>query len=259
MLRSILVGWKYFKQAVGFLTVIPVRILEPFRPGDLGRAAAWYPLVGLLIGFGLCAVRFAAARLFPDPLGAVLVVAAWAALTGGLHLDGLADCCDGLLAAVAPERRLEIMRDPRLGTFGGAGLILFLLLKTSAVMAIPPAAGSWQVFFPLLLAPVLARALLLLAARRPMARPGGLGAEFALGVTRLTYFWAGLVPLALLGFGGLRGLTAAAVGLLVALGVIRLANRRLGGLTGDVLGLQVELVELAVLLVFAASPLFLAG
>lgn len=254
MPTAIKAGWKYFRLALGFLTTIPARVNDPFQPGDLGRAAAFYPLIGLIIGLILCAVRAVAARLFSEPLGAILVVAAWVVLTGGLHLDGLADCCDGLLAALPPGRRLEIMRDPRLGTFGGVGLILFLLLKTGAVLAIPSTINSWQMYFPLLFAPVLARGLLLLAARQPMARPGGLGAEFALGVTRRTYILAVLLPLALLGFGGLHGLAAAAAGLLVTLGIIHLAKNRLGGLTGDVLGLQIELVELTVLLVFAAAP-----
>jgi adenosylcobinamide-GDP ribazoletransferase len=245
---------KYLRQAVGFLTVFPVRFDGDFQPGDLGRAAAWYPFVGLLIGLLLGAGRFLFARIFPDPLGAVLVVVLWVALTGGLHLDGLADCCDGLLASVSSERRLEIMRDPRLGTFGGAGLILFLLLKISAILAVPPLAFAWQPLLPLLIAPVAARCLILLAARQPMARPGGLGAEFALGVKWHTYLAAAILPLALIVLGGPRVLAAALLALAAAFAVIRVARARLGGLTGDVLGLIVELSELVILLVFAAFP-----
>jgi len=249
---------KYLRQAIGFLTIFPVGFPGDFQPGDLGRAAAWYPFVGLLVGLLLCAGRFLFSRFFPDPLSAVLVVSIWAVLTGGLHLDGLADCCDGLLASVPPERRLEIMRDPRLGTFGNVGLVLFLLLKISAVMAIPPAALTWQPLIPLLLAPIISRWLILLAARQPLARPGGLGAEFALGVNRRTYLFAAILPLALVALGGLRAVAAAFLAMAAATGVIRVARARLGGLTGDVLGLIVELGELAFLLVFAAFPGFAA-
>ncbi|MBE0697300.1 MAG: adenosylcobinamide-GDP ribazoletransferase, partial [Anaerolineaceae bacterium] len=178
------------------------------------------------------------------------------ALTGGLHLDGLADCCDGLLAAVTPERRLEIMRDPRLGTFGGAGLILFLLLKVSAIMAVPLQVFDWKPLLPLLIAPVAARWLILLAARQPMARPGGLGAEFALGVKWHTYLVAAILPVGLVILGGARAAAAVLLALVAVSVVIRVACARLGGLTGDVLGLIVELSELVVLLVFAASPLY---
>ncbi len=263
---------KQLKLALSFLTVIPMRITWALQPGDLGRAAAWFPLVGLLIGALLAAAWWGFMYLFPSLLTAVLVVALWAGLTGGLHLDGLADCCDGLLAAVAPERRLEIMKDPRLGTFGGAGLILHLLIKISAVAVLPASAAlfaathsttgralsaSFVTVFvtvlPLLLAPALARWLILLVARQPMARSGGLGADFVTGLTWRAFLFAVLVPLGLVIAGGLRGLLAAAAAHLAVWGVVRLARARLGGVTGDVLGMTVELSEAVVLLVFAAQ------
>lgn len=244
--------------AFGFLTTIPVGSGGSMRPGDLGRAAAWFPAAGLVIGAALAAVRLLFTQVFPDPLGAALVVAVWIWLTGGLHLDGLADCGDGLLSAAPPERRLEIMRDPRLGTFGGMALAMHLLLKIAAVSAIAPASlplsltwpvsGGWLAF---LLAPVLARWLILLAARQPMARPGGLGVAFAAGVSARSYLLSAVIPVVLLAAGGLRALAAGVLALLAAFGVIRLARARLGGLTGEVLGLMVELVELSVLLAFA--------
>src|SRR5512141_1600694 len=158
--------------ALGFLTSIPVRTPAP-QPGDLGRAGVWFPIVGLLLGAILAGAQYALNQVFSPLLSAALLVALWALLTGGLHLDGLADCGDGLLAAVSPERRLEIMRDPRLGTFGGAALILHLLLKTLAVAAL-----SGPALIALGLAPALARWLILIVAAQPSARPGGLGADF---------------------------------------------------------------------------------
>src|SRR5690349_10909663 len=124
-----------FLLAIGFLTVFPVQTSAP-ESGGLGRVGRWFPTVGLVLGVILAAVHFLLGQLFSPLLTAALVVALWAALTGGLHLDGLADCCDGLFAAVSPERRLEIMRDPRLGAFGGLGLILFIILKILAIASL---------------------------------------------------------------------------------------------------------------------------
>ena len=181
-----------FWLALGFLTTLPVRA-TPYAPDGLGKAAAWFPLVGLLLGLLLAALHAAALWLFGPLPAAVLLVAVWAGLTGGLHLDGLADCCDGLLAPVNRERRLEIMRDPRVGSFGVIGLVLALLAKTAAVYALssaPPVglwagAGAWPGLLPaLLLAPPLARWWILVAARQPAARAGGRGSRFAAAAPR---------------------------------------------------------------------------
>jgi adenosylcobinamide-GDP ribazoletransferase len=236
-----------FQLALGFLTVLPVHLAGPLQPGDLGRAAFFFPWIGLLLGAALAGAHALLGRSFPPLLAAVLVVALWAFLTGGLHLDGLADCCDGLLVSASRERRLEILRDPRLGTFGGTGLALHLILKTAAVAAL---SAPWALP-ALLLAPALARWLILPVARQPMARPGGLGADFALGLGRSSFFAALLLPLALAALGGWRGGLAIALAALAVLAAVRLARLRLGGVTGDVLGLTVELSELAVLIAFS--------
>ena len=236
--------------ALSFLTILPFHAPKA-QATDLGRAAGWFPTVGLILGALLAAAHWGLGQLFPPLLGAALLVAVWAALTGGLHLDGLADCGDGLLAAVSPERRLEIMRDPRLGTFGGVSLCLFLLLKVFAVAALPPSSRSAA--YALLLAPALARWLMLLAARQPSARPGGLGAVFAQGLQPALLLAAAGLPLILVALGGWRAVAAAGLAGAVTLGVVGLARARLGGVTGDVLGLTVEASELAVLLVFAAG------
>jgi adenosylcobinamide-GDP ribazoletransferase len=229
------------------LTSIPVRTPAP-QPGDLGRAGGWFPIVGLILGAILAGAHYALNQLFSPLLSAALVVALWALLTGGLHLDGLSDCGDGLLAAVSPERRLEIMRDPRLGTFGGAALMLHLLLKTFAIASLP--VPSIVVF---LLAPAIARWSILIVAAQPSARPGGMGEAFKPGLNRGVYLSAAVVPIALIVLGGWRAIIAAVVVHVAAWGIIRLTRSRLGGVTGDVFGLTVEVSELIVLLVFAAA------
>jgi adenosylcobinamide-GDP ribazoletransferase len=237
--------WGEFWLAATFLTTLPAPTFV-VPPGGLGLAARWFPLVGLVIGLLLWGVQSLAAFFFPTLLAGALVVLAWVALTGGLHLDGLADCCDGLLATTSRERRLEILRDPRVGTFGALGLILTLLFKALAVGTATPVA--------LLIAPVWARWLLLWAARQPQARPEGMGAAFAAGLTPGVIAIAGLLPIVLLLFAGGRGLVAAVLATLAMLALVRLARERLGGVTGDVYGLVVEASEVVMLLVFAARP-----
>jgi adenosylcobinamide-GDP ribazoletransferase len=253
-----------FWLALGFLTTLPARAVA-YAPDGLGKAAAWFPLVGLLLGLLLTALHAAALGLFGPLPAAVLVVAAWAGLTGGLHLDGLADCCDGLLAPVSRERRLEILRDPRVGSFGVTGLVLALLAKVAALYALAvgpvtePAAsllpGPLPAFPPalllaLLLAPTSARWWILVAARQPAARAGGLGSSFAAALTPLTLARAAMLPLLLLG-GAVwldwRSLLGVALGGLACFFVLRLARARIGGVTGDVYGAVVELAEIACL------------
>ncbi|MFN8444423.1 MAG: adenosylcobinamide-GDP ribazoletransferase [Caldilineaceae bacterium] len=233
--------------ALSFLTILPVPQVE-FRPGALGQSARWFPLVGLLLGVILFTFHVAALYLFPPLLSATLTVTLWAVLTGGLHLDGLADCCDGLLAAVAPERRLEIMKDPRVGAFAAVGLVLFLLLKVSALASATDATAA------LLLAPALARWLLLLVTQQPMARPGGLGDEFGKNVANGTILQAAIVPLLIvLVFVSWQSILACGVAWLTTFLLIRAARKRLGGVTGDVFGLVVEVSELVVLLLFVVQ------
>lgn len=233
--------------AVGFLTVLPAPQVD-YQPGALGRAGRWFPAVGLLIGGLLATSHWVLSQLFPPLLAAGLTVTLWAALTGGLHLDGLADCCDGMLAATTRERRLEIMRDPRTGAFAVVGLVLFLLLKVTSLAALPVPTPF------LLLAPTWARWLLLWVARQPLARPSGLGADFTAGLSSRSQGWALVVPLLLcLGFPTIKTLFALGAAIGVTWLMIRIARLRLGGVTGDVYGLVVELSELTILILSAAA------
>lgn len=138
------------------------------------------------------------------------------------------------------------MKDPRLGTFGAVGLILTIVLKVSAlsILDVP------LIFLVIPLAASTARWLLLWSAFQPAAQPGGLGAAFKQGIQRLDIVKAAIIPLILMMLGGWRGLAAFLLGCLAALGIYRLARDRLGGVTGDILGLMVETVEVIMLLVF---------
>jgi adenosylcobinamide-GDP ribazoletransferase len=240
--------------AVRHLTIVPLpaawgRGIAGHSPADLGRAAAWFPVVGLGLGLVLAAAAWAAGRVFPPLLVALLTVTAWKVLTGGLHLDGLADCLDGLAARDAPGR-LAIMRDSRIGAFAAVGLILLLLLDVGALAEMAED-RRWRA---LVVAPAVGRATPPVLARLfPAARPDGQGAAFQASVGRVApALGLGLACLVAVLALGWAGVAAAAAGVLTALGVGAALSSRLGGITGDVLGAAVEMAELAVLLVGAA-------
>jgi adenosylcobinamide-GDP ribazoletransferase len=165
-----------------------------------------------------------------------------------LHLDGLADCCDGLLHASNPERRLEIMKDSRMGAFGGIGLTLALILKVSALASLP----TEKAVPVILLAASLGRWFIILAGFQPLARPGGMGAGFSSGLRKSALFWGGLIPLALTIFLGVPGILALGLSYLGVFFILRFSRVRIGGITGDVFGLVVEAAEIITLVTLSA-------
>jgi len=188
--------------------------------------------------------------VFPSLLSALLVVATWKLFTGGIHLDGLSDCLDGL-AGKAPGERLAIMRDSRIGVFGAVGLIVVLLFDFLALAELPGALRGKA----LLLAPAVGRVTpLLLACTCDPATPGrGLGAAFIESVTSRALGIGGVVVVAAsVAILWPWGLVAAGGGLAVAWTLGRYFSQRLGGLTGDGLGAGAELAELGVLMAFAS-------
>jgi adenosylcobinamide-GDP ribazoletransferase len=231
-----------------FLTCLPL----PAGPeaGDLGRAAAWFPVVGAVLGVLLAGGHLAGRWLVPPLLAAVLVVALWALLTGGLHLDGLADTADGLGGGWTRDETLAIMRDARTGAYGVVAVVLVLALKIGALAGLAAALG-WRA---VLLAPVLARAAPIALVRLcPPARAEGSGHAFALTAAGGGVLAAALVPVGLaLGLFGAPGLVPVAVTALATVGFAGYLRHRLGGLTGDCLGALVEASEALTLLALAA-------
>ena len=231
--------------AFGLMTTLPIRLPEAWSAGDSGRAAVWYPFVGLIVGALAWLAWRGAIFVLPPFIAGVLALIVWVALTGGLHLDGLADCCDGLLASASVERRLEIMKDPHIGAFGVVGLILVLLLKATTLGTLTSASS-----LGILLAASLARWCILPAGLFPLARPSGMGADFAAGFRRSFILWGAIIPLTIVLLLGVRGIYAAFAGLIAAALVLFFAKSRIGGVTGDVFGMVVEIVEIIVLLAF---------
>jgi adenosylcobinamide-GDP ribazoletransferase len=229
--------------AFAFLTVLPVGNVI----GQPGRTFAYYPLVGLVIGALLSLV--ASTRVLSPDLTAFAVLVFWIILTGGLHLDGFGDSCDGLLSAMTPERRLEIMKDPRAGSWAVVGLVLLLLGKWLALRQVAP--------LLMILPPVLGRWAMVFAAQHfPYARSTGLGAYFRDGLGQrqlvIATVLALLFALPLIAVFGLHPLLALFMTPLLVIVVGQWAASRLGGgLTGDVYGALCELTELLCLLMLS--------
>jgi adenosylcobinamide-GDP ribazoletransferase len=235
--------WGLLRAAVQALTRIPVP--APHGPDTLRRAVRYFPVVGAGVGAIGALVFWLAGQGLPAMAASVLSLAATAVLTGALHEDGLADCCDGLLGGRTRDDALRIMRDSRLGAFGAIGLFLVLGLKLSLVAAMP------QVGLTLIAAHAAGRFWAVLpTALLPYARPDGMAAQIA-GPDAATLAVAallGLGPLLLLGPRALPALLlSGGVALLFGLFV----RRRLGGYTGDALGATQVLTEIAVLLAAA--------
>jgi adenosylcobinamide-GDP ribazoletransferase len=237
--------------AVEFLTIARLRPFRPVAAEALAGSQAFYPLVGLGIGTLLVLVDRLLRDTLPAGAMAAVLVAMLAVVTRGLHLDGLADTFDGLLGGHDAAQRLEIMRDPRIGSFGAVSLIVLILLKWSAIAAL-----TAPVRVPaLLLAPTLARyAMVVLAAAIPYARPQGLGAGYRAAARGAPVVLAtASAAVAAVVLFRLSGVTLISVATLIALGIGSWAWRGIGGVTGDVYGAACEVTETGVLLVIVAA------
>jgi adenosylcobinamide-GDP ribazoletransferase len=244
MLKNLL---KPIFTAMGFLTRFPTPRYEQFSDEDFGKGGAWYPLVGGLIGSILVLIAMVSHQFLPGAIGALFLVIVWEWMTGFLHLDGLADCGDALIAEVPTERRWEILHDSRLGTFGAVSLIFHLLGKVLTIQILVEQ-SSW---FALLAAPVFARWVFLAVARQPLIAQSKIGSLFQKGFKLRHFFIASVLPVVLAAYLKIQGLVALVIILLAALGLARFAQKRLGGINGDVFGMIIEVTELLTLIIFS--------
>lgn len=241
--------------AATFLTRLPwVARFASGDPVELGRSARWFPLVGIGIGLIGGLVYLGAAQAWAPAVAALLALAAMVLATGAFHEDGWADTFDGLFGGWTIERRLEIMRDSRIGTYGALALVLLVLGKWQALASLAPGA-----VLPVLVAAhagarwstlALARALPYVreaSAMKPVA--GGIGPlELAVG-TGVTLAAIGVAAATVGPWFAAAGVTAT---LALVAGAAALYRARLGGITGDALGAANQAVELAWLLAAAA-------
>lgn len=250
MPREPLVTLHDLPAALGLLTRLPVPVDAP-RAMARGAAAAWaYPLAGAVVG-AIGGVVYAVAVWLglPAALAAGLAVAALVVTTGALHEDGLADTADGLWGGWTRDRRLEIMRDSRIGTYGVMALVLVIGLRTGALAALSPG----TVWLALVGGGALSRAAMVgVWSMLPPARTDGLSATT--GQPRAVTAWLSLG----LGIGiaalacGMAGVIAALTGLAGAVLVGLVARAKIGGQTGDVLGAAQQIAEIATLLALVA-------
>lgn len=246
--------------ALQFLTRLPLRVEPPPEAREIGLSLACYPIVGLLLGVGLWGIALAVSRL-PALLGAAIVLTLWVAITGALHIDGLADTADAWVGGHGDrERTLSIMKDPRSGPIALAVVSCLLLLKFTALAALTAhsSAVPWRdshLSAGCILPPLLARAAIpLLFAHTPYVRAQGIARDLSAHQSRGT----GAFIAASSVFGALAvwrrpatlALGAAALAyLLIRRGLVR----RLGGFTGDGAGALIEVIEASCLVVVAAA------
>ncbi len=230
--------------ATQFLTRLPTPQVRDFEPADLSRCAVWFPAVGLIVGALLAGLALLAGGQQPA-LAALLLLVFWVWITGGLHLDGLADLADALGAARGkPERFLEVLKDPHLGSFGVIALGLMLLAKLLLLTLLPTGAPA-----ALLLIPAWARLGPLFWVWWLPALHGGMGDRFAWQrQPRAVLLWA--LPLALLSVWLSPRLLLAPL-LIAGWGLF--LRRRLGGQCGDALGAGIEITELGLLISLAIA------
>ncbi len=241
---------KAYFLAQSLLTRLPTPHLSNIQAVDMGRSALFYPFIGLLIGLVLyIPLLFFSQSLLT--LLAALTVTLWALITGGLHLDGLADSADGWLGGSTDksgkEKTLNIMKDPLVGSAGVIALVCILLLKFAVLSTI-----FQQTFHDMLrgssiiiIAPIVGRAMvLLLMLSSENANPNSMANQIVENIPRTSARW--VIALCFL-MGAYFSLTGIILALIVFWLVRRLMHQRLGGFTGDTLGATVEITEVAYL------------
>jgi adenosylcobinamide-GDP ribazoletransferase len=273
-----------WRVALSMFSVIPAGVPGAIRRDAAARALLWLPAVGALLAAiaagAMLAVQAGGRSDARRLLAATIAVAVLGLLTGGLHLDGLADTADGLGSRRPTREALAIMRRPDIGPMGVAALLLVILVQITALAAIPAGGLSAAA---LVLAAVTSRVAVVLATGHgsPSARPGGFGALITetttarvrvaaiaalLAAVVAGSFLLGVIPGSALSLGGpaaagrpgglpvaARAVVATLAGLLAADLLRRTARRRLGGMTGDVFGAVIEVCTAIVLLVLALA------
>ncbi len=237
--------WQSFLIALQFLTTIPVRLLEPVKPKNIGYSIVYYPLVGIIIG-GIMLLCIYLLNSQSPLVSAVLTLSIWIALTGGLHLDGLADSADAWLGGLGDkEKTLRIMKDPASGPIAVVILLMVLLIKFVMLAELI----QQQQWLSIVATVVLARmALPMLLLSTPYVRHGGLGSTLVGNLPhqplRIMLSLTSFLALILINF------IALAVFLMALLVLRYYMIKRLDGTTGDTAGAMLEILETISLISF---------
>ncbi len=243
-----------FLAALQFLTSIPVSLKKELSPAQIGRATAWFPVVGLLIGVMLALLDWLLLFILPSSVVNILLVVFLVIITGALHLDGLADTCDGLAGHKPIEERWKVMRDSRTGAFGVVGIVLLLLAKYALLNKIP---SGWMLP-TLIFMPMASRwAMVYAIFAFPYARPEGLGtaykqatrwSQFTIATLIMLIVVTAIFPFLLL----VDVLAMLGIWVVTTLFAFYLKHK-FAGLTGDTYGAINEIAEVTALLVVVAA------
>lgn len=228
---------KGFLSAVQFITILPWGRAETFEPP---RMIPYFPVVGIALGILLALFDHVAVRLWGRPVGSLLDVIFLAVLTGAFHIDGLGDAADGLLGQRPKEKILAIMKDSRLGTMGLVAIVGGLSLKWAGIAGLDANRS-----LVLIMVPAYARAGMLFGIRYlPYGRPeGGTGLDFFEEKINISAFWGLSVPVLLSIVLGWQAIWLNFCFAALTAGLIRYYRRRIGCITGDMLGAMTEITE----------------
>lgn len=241
-----------FLAALRFLTIIPVQWNAEYDGDNFKQSLTFFPVIGLLIGGVGYLLTLFSLWIFPQPVVACVIVCYLAFISGCLHLDGLSDSGDGLLSSRPRDRSMEIMKDSRVGAMGVIVTVLVMLAKFSALMSINTHQLATAVFFM----PFAGRvAILCTMAALPYARKeGGLGALFySTSVKRLAVASLSLLIVLLILLVPGKLFSVAAFIMIVFYLFNKSCKNKIGGATGDTIGANCELIEMAVAVAFSAS------
>jgi len=235
---------KRFLIALQFLTTLPFNIKGKIEEKDFGGSLIYFPIVGILIGLFLAGIAYISVFL-STPVKSVLILAGWIIITGGIHLDGFADTCDGFYGNRPKEDILIIMRDSRIGTMGAAGVVMLLLFKFAILSSIC-SEDLWKV---LIIAVVFARwSQVLVCATSKYARGVGKAKYFIEYAKKSDMFIGALFVLILNWFlMGTKGVILFAFSVATIFLFIQYVKRKIGGMTGDTIGATNEIAEVSAL------------
>ncbi len=243
-----------FLAALGFLTIIPVPQRIEFSEEDISGSLVYFPVVGIIIGLILDGLNWVLGLFLPIALVNGLLLVSLVVISGGLHLDGLADTCDGMAGHKTIEARWQVMRDSRAGAFGIIGIVLLLLVEYVSLNSVP----ETLMMATLVLMPIVSRwAMVYAIFAYPYARQKGLGKAFKQGASWERFAIATVITLAvaigLARWANIANFYLAAPAIMLGVLVIVVAmatylKQKFSGLTGDTYGAINEVAEVGVLI-----------
>jgi adenosylcobinamide-GDP ribazoletransferase len=240
---------KNFILMLQFFTRLPINIAIEVKEEDFPKGIIYFPLVGLVIGLINALAYYLLSLIFSYLLSIIFMIFVNILITGALHLDGLADTCDGIFSARKKERMLEIMKDSRLGTNGAVAIFFDLSLRIAIMTSI----SKEYIVLAVILSNIISRTMLvLLCYISKYARPeGGLGNLFIGKISKgnliISFIFGSIMSILLVNYKGIFLIALASIFIVM---FSRYISSKIGGITGDILGAANELVELLVLISF---------